>query len=373
MRIIVDPQIFNMQTYGGISRYYTEIFARIKKHDDVEVVLPIYETTNVYLKASNLILKKNKIIFKILNILPKFGISTRSLIKKKTEKIFSETVKNNNFDVFVPTYYDPYFLNFIGNKPFVLTVYDMIHELFPEYFVDDKQTAINKKTLIKKATKIIAISQSTKQDILKFYPETDASKIEVVYLSHSITSDVNKKIVVPDDYILFVGNRSIYKNFNFFINAIAPVLNDNPSLFVVAAGGSKFTNEEIKLLKDLKIVDQVLQTSFKEDELAAYYYNAKCFVFPSEYEGFGIPVLEAMASQCPVVLANHSSFPEVAGDAGVYFRLNDALDLRSKIQQLLDDKKFRQLYIEKGIRQAANFSWNNTAQSCKKVFKSASA
>ncbi len=371
MRIILDPQIFNIQTFGGISRYYTEIFTRIKQYQNVDIIFPLYETNNVYLSSSNLIPKNNQFLFRFLNFLPKIGISTRSITKKKTQKIFSKTIQNKDFDLFVPTYYYPYFLENIVDKPFVLTVYDMIHEIFPQYFLDDLETKKNKKLLINKATKIIAISENTKFDILKFYPEIDSSKIEVVYLSHSITSNIFKKIEVPENYILFVGNRSIYKNFNFFIKAVTPILYNNPKLFVVAAGGNKFNTEELKLLKYLKILSQVIQTNFEEQELAAYYYNAKCFVFPSEYEGFGIPVLEAMASKCPVVLANHSSFPEVAGDAGVYFELNDELDLRNKINLLLENDNLRNEYINKGIEQVNKFSWQKTADECLKVYQKA--
>ena len=136
MKILLDPQIFTQQTYGGISRYYTEIFSELNKREDIEVVLPIYYTDNFYLKKTNL-LSKNRILTSFYDILSFFKVSTKTLRRKKSEKFLKQVCQNNNYDVFVPTYYNPYFLDLIGEKPFVLTVYDMIHELFPQYFYDD--------------------------------------------------------------------------------------------------------------------------------------------------------------------------------------------------------------------------------------------
>lgn len=140
---------------------------------------------------------------------------------------------------------------------------------------------------------------------------------------------------------------------------------------MVCAGGNPFTSKEQKIIRELEIDDQLIQRNFEDNELASYYSNARCFVFPSEYEGFGIPVLESMACACPVVLAKHSSFPEVAEDAGVYFELNNEADLRDKILGLLESEPVRNMYIKKGLARAAQFSWRKTAEQCLEVFKSA--
>ena len=371
MKIILDPQIFNDQKYGGISRYYNEIFSVIVKKSGVNIKIPFFNITNAYLIESKLFVEQKSVPYFLIKILNLFRISTRSLTKKNSEKSINKMLSQQDFDVFIPTYYNPYFINFIGSKPFVLTVYDMIHELFPHYFNNDYNNVENKKLLIEKATKIIAISESTKNDILKIYPHIDSSKIEVVYLSCNINTSQITHLKLPEEYILFVGSRNNYKNFIFFINAVAPILKSKPDLFVVCAGGNKFNNSEIILLENLGISNQIIQNNFEENELYTYYFNAKCFVFPSEYEGFGIPVLEAMKCSCPVVLANHSSFPEVAGDAGVYFELNNQLDLKNKINELLDDNDLRNSYIQKGLVQAAKFSWEKTANECLKVYQKA--
>lgn len=373
MKILLDPQTYNEQKFGGISRYYTEMYLSLNAMEDVSVNCPIFFSDNLHLKEAGLFQG-------FLNTVTDSALCPKFLRKKIVKKSKPRNIKNTvealaaqKFDVFIPTYYTPYFLEELAEKPFVLTVYDMIHELFAHYFTFDKTTVGKKKLLMEKATRIIAISESTKNDIIKIYPHIDASKIDVVYLSHSIKSTEKVALSLPQKYILFVGNRTIYKNFIFFLKAVAPVLKANPDLFIVCAGGNKFNGEEVGLIKELGVTNQLIQRNFEDNELATYYSNAKCFVFASEYEGFGIPVLESMACGCPVVLANHSSFPEVAGDAGVYFELNNSKDLQNKVSELVSDEMLRSEYARKGFEQIKKFSWQKTAEECLKVYQKAIA
>ncbi|MFT3795767.1 glycosyltransferase family 4 protein [Flavobacterium sp.] len=369
MKIVLDPQTYNEQKFGGISRYHTEVFLELQKNPQVQIECPIVYSDNWHLKEAGLFQNLRNKIFNP-NFWPKFVNKKISKTYKKANiKASLQKLKKQDFDLFIPTYYSPYFLEALGNKPYVLTVYDMIHEVLPQYFTRDKHTVPNKKRLMEKADKIIAISESTKNDIVKIYPHISADKIEVVYLSYSIKHDDSVHLNLPKKYILFVGNRSDYKNFAFFLKSIAPTLLSDNDLHLVCAGGNPFTANEQKMIADLGVGKKLIQRNFEDHELASYYSDAKCFVFPSEYEGFGIPVLEAMACGCPVVLANHSSFPEVAGEAGVYFELNNEIDLRSKINLLLNDEALRQDYIAKGLVQAQKFSWKKTAQESFEIFK----
>ncbi|MFL9831035.1 glycosyltransferase family 1 protein [Flavobacterium sp. ST-87] len=370
MKIILDPQIFNMQTYGGISRYYTEVFSRLKKNKRLSITLPIDSSNNVYIANSGLLLKEKKIVTSLIKTLNALGVSTRSLNRKISKKQTERPLRSTKFDLFIPTYYDPYFLDIIGNKPFVLTVYDMIHELMPQYFVGDPwNVAINKKILIEKATKIIAVSNNTKKDIIKVYPHIDESKIEVIYHGNSIQINENVVVDLPDNYILFVGSRDNYKNFYFLVEAIKDLLIKDSTLKLICAGGGKFKEEEIEFIKSIGLQEKVEQRYFEEEQLGLFYKNAKCFVFPSMYEGFGIPVLESMACGCPIVLSNTSSFPEVAGNAGIYFEVNNKEDLKSKIEKVLDDEKYRDFYIRKGFEQAKQFNWDVASFQCLELYK----
>jgi len=368
MKILLDPQIFNAQVYGGISRYYTEVFSALQKIKNVEIEIPIRYSKNEYLKISSLYNNQQKKYSILINLLSKMGVSTRKITKKKNRKITIDALKKQDFDLFIPTYYDPYFLEFIGDKPFVLTVYDMIHELFPEYFSDGKELAANKLLLMQKATKIIAVSNNTKKDILAIYPEIDAAKIEVVYHGNSIQIDETATVDLPQNYILFVGVRENYKNFDFLIESIVDLFKADPTLHLICAGGGKFNKEELDMINKLDLESQISQRSFKENELGTFYKNAKCFVFPSMYEGFGIPVLESMACGCPIILTHNSSFPEVAGDAGIFYELNNKADLKNKVAAVLDNADLRQEYSRKGLERVKKFDWKEASQNCYAVY-----
>ena len=371
MRVLFDGQIFELQKFGGISRYFTELINGINSYSAHQAICPIIYSENIH--YSEKINPKIPILDQLNMMLElRFNIEKRKrYCTRKNGKGITKSLQSQNFDVFVPTYYGTDFLSDLRDKPFVLNVYDMIHEIFPSHLSSEDHIAIQKAKLIEKATKIIAISQSTKNDILKFHPKTDASKIDVVYLSHSLDNSEILELGLPANYILFVGNRGGYKNFAFFLNAIASLLLDTQGLFLVCAGGNAFNEDEGEMIKNLGLDEKVIQINFKDFELATYYKKAKCFVFPSAYEGFGIPVLEAMSCGCPVVLAAHSSFPEVAEDAGLYFELDNAEDLNQKVRALLEDENLRTHYSKKGIVQASKFSWEKTVADCVKVFKSA--
>ena len=372
MKLLLDPQAYNMQRFGGITRYHTEVLVELSKMG-VAIECPVLFADNLHLKEHGLFQSQWSDVMR-WRWLPKFV--RKKIAKKFRRKNFKRTkdaLKRQDYDVFVSTYYDPYFLDYIGDKPFVLTLHDMIHDLFPQYFTRDKNTVAWKKLLLEKATRVIAVSENSKRDALRIYPQLDPDKFDVVYLSQSIDTVSKVHVDLPQKFILFVGNRTIYKNFNFFIEAVAPLLKTDPDLFVVAAGGNGFEKDEADLLQKLGIAAQVIQQNFEDNELASYYGQAQCFVFPSEYEGFGIPVLEAMACGCPVVLAHHSSFPEVAGEAGVYFELHNADDLKDKVAQLLSDPAVRADFSQKGLQRAAQFSWQKTAAGCLESYRKALA
>lgn len=370
IKILFDPQIFNEQKFGGISRVYTELFIQFNKIAEIQIDCSLFYTENIHYQESPMFSdsfqKRNNILLKMSKILRPYR--PKKLIRKNTEKTI-ELLKAQEFDLYIPTYYDPYFLDYLGDKPFVLTVHDMIHELFPQYFGPDKITIPSKKRLINQATKIIAISHSTKKDILAFYPHIDPSKIEVVYLGHSAKPEAEIQPDLPEKYILFVGNRSFYKNFRFFLKAIAPVLKLHPDTQLLCAGGNGFSPEEIEWIAALNVSGQVIQQNFRDDELTNYYKKALFFVFPSAYEGFGIPVLESMASGCPIILTNYSSFPEVAGDAALYYELDNPRDLADKITLLLEDPQLRESLRIKGLDQAKKFSWEKMAKGYLNIYK----
>jgi len=364
VKVLYDHQIFTSQIYGGISRYFCELLKNSKNDDEIEYKLSLKYSNNYHLKELNHL--PYKTFFENYSFRGKYRLL--NILNRKVSKKY---ISKGDYDIFHPTYYDPYFLDYIGRKPFVLTIHDMIHEIYPEMFSSKDKISKRKKTLSQKAIKIIAISENTKRDIIKFLGISE-NKIEVIY--HGNSFNINKvdkttKIMIPKKYILFVGNRGGYKNFELFIEAISPILDEDVKLNVVCAGGGKFNDLEIEKLINLKIKDKVFYYSGSDSVLAYLYGKAIAFVFPSLYEGFGIPILESFACRCPVICSKTSSLPEVAGDAAIYFDPTDKLSMLNSIQKVIYNDELRKQLINKGTERVKEFTWEKTAKKTKVLYE----
>ncbi len=290
--------------------------------------------------------------------------------------IANALINSKSYDVFHPTYFDTYFLPLLKAKPFILTVYDMIPEMFPQYSPPGDIIARNKKLLVHRAAHIIAISQNTKNDLVKIL-NVDPAKISVVHLASSLNTKKNKQLTKKNnfgEYLLYVGTRVNYKNFDEYVTAIAPILHQNPKLKIVCVGdkpaSGPFTDQEISLFKKLRIRQQLVFTHATDEELVGLYSQAKAFIFPSLYEGFGIPVLEAFSCFCPVMCSNTSSLPEVAGNAAVYFDPYSKASMRDSLQNFLKGGvRLRNELIFKGQKQLKSFTWDNSAKKTMAVYK----
>jgi glycosyltransferase involved in cell wall biosynthesis len=207
---------------------------------------------------------------------------------------------------------------------------------------------------------ILPISHNTQKDIIRLYPHLANKKFEVVHLSHSIIKEENLKIknTLPKEYILFVGSRNKYKNFDTLLEAFAILNSIKYSLICV--GGGSFSQDELEKMRKLQVVDRISQMNLFDKDLYTIYKNASVFIFPSLYEGFGIPVLEAMYSSCPVILGKYSSFPEIAEEAGIYCDVTDSKELAKTIDMVLTNDDFRLKKIEEGLAQVEKFSWQKS-------------
>ena len=387
MKILFDHQIFYRQNYGGVSRYFCELMNQLSKDPDINFILPLRYVQNDNLEQFPQLNKywsgrynrlynnnfvssvQKKIRFNALN----FGLNC--VINNQEESI--QLLKKQAFDVFHPTYFEPYFLKYLQKKPYVVTVHDMIHEIFPNYFKTNDQTRVWKKQLIEHAGAIIAVSENTKQDLIKF-TDVDANRIQVIYHGNPfeyiretpqiITS--SDQPVFGKPYLLFVGDRSRYKNFNFFIDSVAEMLCKNEDLHIICAGSLPFTHIEKQFLKNLNILNKVHHIKINETLLKNLYKNARAFIFPSLYEGFGLPVLEAFSCGCPVILNKSSSLPEVGGDGALYFEPFDRESIISAMETVLFNEKCREDLIKKGYDRLKYFSWEFTAHKTKKIYES---
>jgi glycosyltransferase involved in cell wall biosynthesis len=367
MKVLYDFQCFTNDRIGGISKYFAKLIQYLNKQEGIEVDVAGKLSNNLYSREFEGHLTHKQFFPGV-----QFP-GQRKALKHFNRITAARALQNNRFDVFHPTYYNPYWLQKAGSKKVVLTVHDMIHELFniPEHF-DRMPIAEVKRRLIRRADKVIAISNSTKNDLLRF---TDVSpeKIEVIY--HGIDSHfvkIEKTLFYrhPEAYFLFVGRRSGYKNFSFMIRAIAPLLLKS-KLGVVCVGGGPLSHEEKELISQLRIAPFIHNLPVvSELQLDYYYQHAIALIYPSLYEGFGMPILEANRNQCPVILANASSLPEVGGDAALYFDVDNTDSLEDAARKVSEKDELRNSLILKGMERIKSFSWEQTFEKTADVYRS---
>jgi glycosyltransferase involved in cell wall biosynthesis len=365
MRILFDDQIFSMQKFGGISRYFVELITRLNQTPGVKAELPLLYSDNQHSIEKRLALINKPL--RDYNLPGKFRL--HEMLVSLTGKNVNRHIASGKYDIFHPTYYSSAFLSRMPKgKPFVLTVYDLTHEkIFPDYKND---VAADKKQLLEKANAIIAISENTKKDIIEVY-KIPEEKITAIHLSTSVTKDDFEVVKdLPERYILFVGSRGGYKSFTFFVESIMDLLQQDDSLKIVCAGGGVFIDKEIQFMKEKNIESKILNVPVNDRRLSYLYQKALLFVFPSLYEGFGIPVLEAFACGCPCVLCNTSSLPEVGGEAADYFTPGSQQSLFKTVEDLLEDETKRQELVFKGMQRVKQFSWDKMTEETMTVYKS---
>jgi glycosyltransferase involved in cell wall biosynthesis len=363
MNILFDYQIFRMQQYGGISRYFYEIANRIAAvpGNKVEIFAPFYITE--YFRNNNRVRPWG------IKISPLSRPKLRYIVDVVNSELSRLLVKpRNNVEVFHETYYSLADYCPLSAKR-IITVYDMIHEKFADYFSDAAEVKQIKAHAVRRADHVICISENTKQDLIQFLAVPE-ERISVVYLGSSLTSNTSnaeEKANTPaanwKPYILYVGARSGYKNFERLLRAYAGSSLLRREFTLVCFGWVEFLPCELELMRLLNIsTDSVKHISGTDEVLAGLYDSAAAFVYPSLYEGFGIPLLEAMSLGCPVACANSGSMPEVAGDAAELFDPYDESAIRAAIERVVLVPEYTAALIERGRRRAVLFSWEKCAK-----------
>lgn len=358
MDISIDYQIFSLQKFGGISRYFVELCAALSKQKKDTVSIYAYDHMNFYLsddhKNRNIILdnKKNS----------KYTAFIRNMCKFHADFI------NSSASILHKTYYYDA-INFKRNSRSVLTVYDMTHEIYPNYFRRSKITSLAKKIAVDQADHILCISKSTRDDLIRIL-NCDERKITVTPLA--VSSDFlmkknlhesrNKEDFTEKPYILYVGSRAGYKNFYNFVKAYSVNNRIMRDFDILCFGGGNPTSAEIEFFIQSGVdLRKVHFRSGSDDELIKAYSNAHFLVYPSEYEGFGLPLLEAMTLGCPVVCSNTSSLPEVVGQAAVTFNPSSVEDMSTAFEAASYDSGLRHEKILSGYERTKLFDWDKTA------------
>lgn len=355
MKVLFDHQIFSYQRFGGVSKYFAEMLSNFP--------LETWETTTLF---SNNEYVKNKDLFKSFQFFPRYWFKGQGRIMNELNKPYSiYRLAKQDYDVFHQTHFETYCLPYLKDKPMVTTFHDMNFATYNknEYLVKIQKLSINR------ANKIIAVSQNTRKDLIEMW-NVDPDKIEVVY--HGVDTPISDTIIgnrlVKEPYILYVGRRETFKNFERLLDAFALIDHQFKDLRLVCTS-ENFTEKEILLLQEKKIYDKVIHIRADEKTMANLYKYAELFVYPSIYEGFGMPILEAMSYGCPVVISNTSCFPEIAKDAAVYFDPYNTESIVHGIEKAIDSD-IKRSCIDKGYERCKDFSWKRTADGHLKVYKS---
>jgi len=363
MKILYDFRVFGFQDYGGISKYFLKICDFLNRENIVKVLSPIH--INKYINES-----KNEYLINFLYLKKRYRFTTRIFffINYLFTDLYILIFKPNILHL---TYYPEYlFKKKKLNYKLVITVFDLIHEIYIDKY-NYKKEANLKKNIIYSADHIICISNNTKKDLINFY-KVEESKVTVIHLgfdqSKQITKIDNVNIIRP--FFLYVGSRGRYKNFLKFLEAfsLSKFLKNN--LDIYCFGGGDFTIKELDIIKSLEIdLSQVKYFHGDDSKLNYLYSKAHAFVFPSLYEGFGLPLLEAMNMGCPVVCSNTSSFPEVVSDSALLFDPESKEDIKIKLEEIFININLKQKLIEKGYNNLQRFSWKKCAQETFSIYK----
>ena len=356
MKIFFDHQVFNLQRYGGISKYFLKLIENFSDSIDPTIISLFYK--NIYLTK----FKKKKSLFYYKNDIPKCN----KLIKFLNTSFVNYNLEYKKPDIIHYTYFNEKNL-YKTNVKKIITEYDLIKEKFyyKKYF-----DQINfKKKLYQDVDEIICISENTKKDLIEYY-NLDEKKISTIYLGVDSNKNFNNKKIDLKPYILFVGTRTRYKNFKNFLKAYSLSEKINSNFDIICFGGGDFNSEEINTMSELKIFKNNVHYHEGDDyDLNFYYKKARLFIYPSLYEGFGLPILEAMNMSCPVACSKTSSFLEIGGNAVVYFDPNSIGSIIDAMEQILfDNQKIENIKI-KGLENIKRFSWKDCAKKTEIVYK----
>lgn len=362
MNILYDGLIFGLQAAGGINRYFARIINNLP--EDFTPVLTANNLGEVDRPSH-----PNLRVFKCQTFRPR-------RISSHIGKHFFRFVSQRKYDVAHPTYYTLLTGRELSDYrcPVVLTVHDMIHELFAAQMDPTGEEAAIKRRAIMAATAIICVSENTKHDLLNIYPAVE-EKVFVLHNAHGIDAGMSHgaETTPQPPYFIYVGSRSAgYKNFDRLLLAFKNVV-ARTSDVVLCVVGAPFDDTEHKLINELKLTGSVQNYGYVSDtHLAKLYRHSIALVYPSLYEGFGIPPLEAMACETAVIASNVSSIPEVVGDAGLLIEPSSVDEMVDAMLLMLNDSAKRESLIEAGRRRIEKFSWEKTARQTVEVYRTLS-
>ncbi len=374
MNIAIDIRCLMEKDLTGIGEYTLNLLTHLFKADNknqyylfynsrqnVESIIPRFSQRNIHYCP-----------FKIPNKL--LNLSLKIFRRPKLNKLIEHRYKTEKIDLF----FFPNISFFATDCPYIITAHDLSFEIFPEFLSLKRKLwhrIINPRKQYQKAKQIIAVSENTRNDLIKNFnisPEKIISiysgitpNFRVLPTQHPGLNKIKRKYNLPEKFFLFLGTIEPRKNIETLINAFElfqPENLENYSLVIVGKPGWKYKSTFQKIEQyNSAHQNKIILTNFIKSTEKVFFYNlATLFIYPSFYEGFGFPPLEAMACGCPVITAHNSSLSEICGDAAILIDPANANDIKNNIQKILENKN---IFIKRGTKKSADFNWPKTAQS----------
>jgi glycosyltransferase involved in cell wall biosynthesis len=369
MNVVIDGIIYRLQALGGISRIFNEILPRMCNIDGSLHITLLISGNHIQALPAHGNIHDVSLPQAQRFLLP--GFLWRPLVPKIQQLIYTLFLKELQKQIWHSSYYT---LPDSWKGPLVITVPDMAHERYPELFgKEGKEFRKLKQRCIHNADAIITISETVRGDIQEYY-SVDRNKIRVIQLgcsdvfSHSKNSESDNNFNIKKPFLLYVGINSKYKNVSLFLKAYSR-WNHSIDVDIVIAG-RPWSHNQINELLELNIRSKVfLLGNVDDNTLKKLYHRAVAFVFPSLHEGFGIPLLEAMACGCPIVASKIPSTIEVAGECPVYFDPQDSDSMINAFEIALTEGR-NSARVEKGFEIIKHYSWDKAAQQTLEVYRS---
>jgi glycosyltransferase involved in cell wall biosynthesis len=353
MRVFYDHQVFSLQNAGGAARYHYELIRHLREKPEVRIEIALGLNHCVYpfreLRAENT---------RVFG--PATDISPGVLRYCSNEALVSAyAVFQGKYDVYHPTLYRS--MPVVRRRRTVVTHHDCAHERFPELFRNAGKVIAAKRKLYAQADAIICVSEFSKRDLLSYY-DVDAGKVFVVYHGFTpLAASAEEKRPDSPPYLLFVGFRKTYKNFDMLLKAYAES-SLSREYELITVGGGDFSASERERITGFGLTERVKNFQAVSDStLADLYKHASLFIYPSLCEGFGFPPLEAMSQGCPVLASRDSCIPEVCGESAFYFDPTDLHDLVRNLEHALASETMRNRMKANGLEQIKKYRWNTAA------------
>jgi glycosyltransferase involved in cell wall biosynthesis len=361
MRILYDHQVFSLQDAGGASRYHFELIRGLQATSGL--------TIEALLGLNNSVLPFASLRQANTRIWGRQTPARPGLYRYAANEIFSAAIAPSRgaFDIYHPTLYRA--LPWVRRRRIVVTHHDCIHERFPNLFSDAASIVRAKSRLFQQADAILCVSASSRNDLLHFYRGLE-NKSHVIHHGFFPLPEASQPIAIQAPYLLYVGSRSEYKNFGLLLHAFSRsgLAGD---FRLLALGGGDWREAEKEQIASLRLQDSVVLIP-KADEslLSSAYQGATLFVYPSLYEGFGFPPLEAMSLGCPALVQHTSSLPEICGEAAFYFESSEPGELAQVLTKTLADTTGLTRKRALGREQVKRYDWKVTALQSLAVYDS---